>query len=201
VTLAAGLEILLRPYPGYGVNQTNSLETVRGAASSLLDRGADRIYLFNYMDSQTAMDDLANYPALLHECGDLATLAGKPRRHVVTYADTWAPGEPHGSTLPLEVGPGRWAAIRIQTGPKPQGQAAEVALGIEGGAAGIAQWQVRLNGARLEHAGALPARKPGPAAPLHGWRVPADALQRGHNLVEVQATEAGRIAWAEVAVS
>ncbi len=202
VTLAAGLEILLRPYPGYGVNQTNSLETVRGAAASLLDRGADRIYLFNYMDSQTAMDDLANYPALLRECGDLATLAGKPRRHVVTYADTWAPGEPHGSALPMDVGPGRWSAIRIQTGPKPLGQAAEAALGIEGtGGQKAAEWQVRLNGARLEHSGELAARKPGPAAPMHGWRVPPEALQRGHNLVEVHATDAGRIVWAEISVS
>ncbi len=94
VTLAAGLELLLRPYPAYRPIPMNSIETVRGAAASLLERGADRVYLFNYMDSQTQMPDAENYPALLHECGRLETLAGKARRHVVTYADTSAPGEP-----------------------------------------------------------------------------------------------------------
>ena len=32
------------------------------------------MYLFNYMDSQTAIDDLQNYPALLRQIGSLETL-------------------------------------------------------------------------------------------------------------------------------
>lgn len=91
VTLAAGFEILLCPYPGYSVQSkgsiiaqhTNSLETTRGAAASALDRGADCIYLFNYMDMETAMDDLHNYPALLREVGSLETISEKTR-HMLT---------------------------------------------------------------------------------------------------------------------
>ena len=101
VTLAAGLEIHIRPYWAHprfrGLR--NSLETVRGAAISLLDRGVDRIYLFNYFDmGPEAASDSAlaisprNYLALLREAGSVKTMAGKPRRHVVTYSDTWAPG-------------------------------------------------------------------------------------------------------------
>ena len=52
VALATGLEVLIQSYLGCSSgNQTNSLETVRGASASMLDRGADRICLFNYMDS------------------------------------------------------------------------------------------------------------------------------------------------------
>jgi hypothetical protein len=31
----------------------------------MLDRGADRVYLFNYMDSETAQSDMENYSRLL----------------------------------------------------------------------------------------------------------------------------------------
>lgn len=117
VVLAAGLELLLRPYHAYRPLQFNTLEMVRGAAASLLSRGADRVYLFNYMDADTAMPDLANYPKLLRECGALPTLAGKPRRHIVTYSDTYAPGEAQGSQLPKSIRPGDWASFRVHVGP------------------------------------------------------------------------------------
>ena len=44
VMLAAGLEVLIRPYPAASAGFTNNAETVRGAAASLLHRGADLIY-------------------------------------------------------------------------------------------------------------------------------------------------------------
>jgi hypothetical protein len=117
VTLAAGLELLLRPYHAYRPLQFNNLETARGAAASLLSRGADRVYLFNYMDSETSMPDHENYPNLLRECGSLTTLAHKPRRHIVTYSDTYAPGEAQGAQLPKSLRPGDWASFRVHVGP------------------------------------------------------------------------------------
>lgn len=63
------------------------------------------LYLYNYFDCVTCMDDLENYPTLLREVGELDTLRGKPRRHVVTYSDTWAVGEPAGYLLPATVTP------------------------------------------------------------------------------------------------
>jgi hypothetical protein len=44
VMLAAGLEFLIRAFSDSKLFQTNSLETVRGAAISYLARGVDRIY-------------------------------------------------------------------------------------------------------------------------------------------------------------
>jgi len=123
VTLAAGLEINLRPtpkvWPKYGAGFTNTAETVFGAASSLLHRGADRIYLFNYMDSVTTVSNPEDYPRILNSAGALETAAAGSRRHIVTYSDTWAPGEPQAFPLPETCRKGKTAAFRIHIGPKP----------------------------------------------------------------------------------
>ena len=200
VTLCAGLEVLLRPYPDWPLFETNSLETVRGAAASLLDRGADRIYLFNYMDSQTAIDDLHDYPALLREAGSLDTLRGKPRRHVLTYADTWAVGEPRAIPLPAVIPAGRWQAFRLHTGPKPESGSARVALGIERHTpSGDGALEVRVNGEGCVDAGLVELPKPCPGRPAHTVDLPLRALNRGYNVIEVRAAEDIEVHWVEIA--
>ena len=47
----------------------------------------------------------------------LTTLVGKPRRHIVTYSDTYAPGEAQGSQLPKTLRPGDWTSFRVHVGP------------------------------------------------------------------------------------
>jgi hypothetical protein len=130
VTLAAGLEINVRPDP-WTLEQKNSLETTRGAAISLLDRGADRIYLFNFMDDPTGAVPLLSrdYPALLRQVGSIETMAGLPRRHLLTFADTWATGEPPALPLPAHCEAGRWRAFRLPIGPAPGTGRAQVRLG------------------------------------------------------------------------
>lgn len=199
-TLAAGLEILCRPYPEFAANQTNSLETVRGMAAAMLDRGADRVYLFNYMDSETAMDDLVNYPTLLRETGRLETLRGKPRRHVVTYADTWAPGEAQAALLPRRCGAGAWSAFRVATGPKPDAGQALIRLGIEGPAEdAVRAWEVRLNGEVCPFRGPAEKLRPGPTAPWYAFEAPLAAVHQGCNLVEVLSKSEGTVVWVEMA--
>ena len=199
VTLAAGLEVLLRPSPHWPLYQTNSLETARGAAASLLDRGADGVYLFNYMDSQTAIDDLENYPTLLCELGSLETLADKPRRHVLTFSDTWAPGEPRAYPLPATIPADGWHAFRIHSGPKPARGTVTVGLGIEGQTrAGEQGLQVLLNGAACPCAGRVSLPKPAPECPVYGFSVPLDAMQRGYNLIELHTREPLTVVWVEL---
>jgi hypothetical protein len=183
VTLAAGLELLLRPYHAYRPLGYNTLETVRGAAASLLARGADRVYLFNYMDSQTAMPDLQNYPALLRECGALATLAGKRRRHVITYSDTDAPGEPQGAQLPRTLAANDWATFRIHVGP-PLNSAT---LRIQMEAASLRS--VRVNG---EPCQARPVEEK-----FQCWQCPAPLS--GLAVIDVQAGRGGTVHWVEIA--
>ncbi|MCC6393187.1 MAG: hypothetical protein IT167_21480 [Bryobacterales bacterium] len=191
VTLAAGLELLLRPYAGYRPLQFNSIETVRGAAASLLDRGADRVYLFNYMDSQTEMLDRENYPTLLRESGQLATLAGKQRRHVVTYADTWAPGEASAAQLPKKVDAGQWAAFRLHVGPRLS--RARIRLEVEGGEIS----ELRANGDLCKPEGREEDGKPGPAAGFACWDAPPGL--NGFVVVDLRAGSACVIHWVEVA--
>jgi hypothetical protein len=201
VTLAAGLEVLLRAYPESKLFQMNTLETVRGMACSMLDRGADRVYLFNYMDSETAMDGLENYPRLLREAGDPATMAGKARRHAVTFADTWAPGEARAAALPIQCEPGRWQAVRVHTGPKPAAGRVEARIGLEGVTeAGVKTWEMRVNGTVCSLRGPLAGLRPGPPTGVFAFDVPPAAMNRGYNLIELRPGQSGRIVWVEFAV-
>jgi len=192
VILAAGLELLLRPYHSYRPLQFNSIETVRGAAASLLARGADRVYLFNYMDSQTEMSGPENYPALLRECGRLDTLKGKHRRHVITYSDTWAPGEPQGAQLPKSLGPKEWASFRLHVGPRLA--SASVRLELED--CDIAE--LRVNGKLCKAAAKESVTAPAPSRGFQSW---AAADLENFVVVDVQASGAGKVHWVEIAGS
>ena len=198
VKLAAGLEVLARPYHDFKI-QTNSHETVRGAAATLLDRGADRIYLFNYMGYGGVMEGFEDYAGLLREAGSVATLAGKPRRHITTYADTWAPGEPHLQQLPVNCVPKEWNAFRVPTGPKPASGAAVARLGIPGGV-DAKGWEVRANGDLCQFSGMVKPEYCRPDDPMFEFRIPASAMNRGYNLIEVLPQAEGKIVWVEVAI-
>ncbi len=200
VVLAAGLELGLNAFPGSVAAggrpfQTNSLETVRGSAAAYMAQGADRIYLFNYMDSQTAMDDMTTYPALLREIGDASAMAGKARRHVVTYQDTWAPGEKAAYKLPVEVEAGRWFGIRVPVGEVAVGARAAVRLGVKGGDA--TKWEVRCNGVLAGFDRMEDGLKPGPNCPVYRF---AGTLGSAEAVVDVKAASAGRVEWVEVFV-
>lgn len=199
--LGAGLELGLNPHlasktfegKAFGYN---TLKTVRGAASAFLEQGADRVYLFNYMDSETAIEDLKEYPPMLREAGQLRTLDGKPRRHVVTYTDTWAPGEPQAYLLPAVFEAGRWRAFRVATGPAEVKLRVKVRIGLKGEIGG---WVVRVNGVEATLVGLEQPERPWSDLPVYGFAVPAEALRDGDTVVEVTARGAGTVEWVEVA--
>ncbi len=191
VLLAAGLEVLIRPYHEYKI-QMNRLETVRGAAAAFLARGADRVYLFNYMDSLKPNPDMDFYPQLLRECGSLATLAGKPRRHVVTYSDTWAPGEAQGTQLPKTVAAGGWTAFRVYVGPK----LVDARLRMELPDAA----EVHVNGAAeaLGEPREVPVGElvPGPVGRTLEWKLGA---VMDWVVLNIRLPKGGKIQWVEIA--
>jgi hypothetical protein len=198
VELCAGLEVLVRPYPASALRQTNSIETVRAAALSLLQRGADRIYLFNYMDSETTIDQNEDYPRLLREAGDPA----KPRRHILTYADTWAVGEPQPAALPAAVEANHWHAFRLHIGPRPAAGRAWAVLAFDpaGGAAGEAA-TIRVNGEACSAAEPAALAKPCPVEPAWRYRIPSAALQDGYNVIEILAAAPLTVNWVELAIN
>jgi hypothetical protein len=194
VRLRAGLELGLNAFQGSVAAggrpfQSNSIETVRGSAHAYLSQGADDIYLFNYMDSQTAMDDNSRYGELLREAGRLDTLRGKPRRHVVTYQDTWAPGEKPAYKLPVETEAGRWFAIRIATG---EGAISKIRIGVRG--ADASSWNVRVNGEPAAFARVETDLKPGPDTPVYTFSVKAAGPDV---VVDTQAGAKTRVEWME----
>lgn len=198
VTLAAGLELGLNAFWGSVATggrawQSNSLESVRGAAAAYLHQGADRIYLFNYMDSDTTLDDPSGYSALLRECGEASTLAGKTRRHVVTYQDTWAPGEIPAAPLPADLGPQRWRAFRLATGPFDAKLQPVIWLGIK---SGQSKFQVRCNGELCSPISQVETRKPGPNTPCSSFAV--KNWRGGDVVIEVTAETETRLEWVEL---
>ena len=204
VMLAAGLEVLIRPYPAASAGFTNNAETVRGAAASLLHRGADLIYLFNYMDSETTPSNSEDYARILREAGSMETATAHPRRHVVTYSDTWAPGEPEVYALPAQCSRGQTAAYKIHIGPRPTTGDVRVFVGLgEEGDRDTKLLEVRVNG---EPCSASKSAAPQYIHPvvqtMAGFDVPMAAIKEGYNMVEVASSAAApcQIVWMEIMV-
>jgi hypothetical protein len=174
----------------------NDLKTVRGAAAAFLEQGAERVYLSNYMDSQTAIEDLAEYPPMLRECGRLETLAGKARRHVLTYTDTWAPGEAQSYLLPATIEPGQWRTFRIATGPADPRLKARVRLGVDRDAS---TWTVYTNALRCAFAGVDKPEAAWPETPVYAFEMPQRAERPGETVIEVKAGARGTVHWVEIA--
>ncbi len=212
VTLAAGLDRFLLEYynPPYPPYPENSLQTARGAAISLLDRGADRIYLFNYFQgipqSECDPDGAVhprNFPALLRELGSIEAMAGKPRRHVITYGDTWALGEPRAIALPAT--PNQYEAtkeFRVHIGPKPESGKVMLALGIQKEARITKKTlEVRVNGDLCGLIGPVKLPVPGPRIPVYGFEVPLSTVKRGNNLIEIMPRTKITVGWVEMKIT
>lgn len=198
VTLAAGLETRLLPYPGYPV-QCNSLETLRGVAASALYRGADLIYLFNYMDL-TPDYEPAVLSKLINELGSLDTLQNKSRRHVITFADTWAVGETRAISLPAVCQENGWVDFRVHIGPKPTTGEVKVVFGIESGAVDPQTITLIVNGQSVEYCGIVDLPAPKPQCPAHGFSVPLSALNNGYNVLMLNSKSEIKIGWVEILI-
>ena len=117
IVLAAGGEILLRAYPGANAIE-NDIASARGFAAASLHRGADQIYLFNYMDPEPMKGEPGAYRTLLEKGLSLDVVTTAPRRHVVTYRDTVPTGMSNDAALPVEGNKG--GTFRIYSGPTPK---------------------------------------------------------------------------------
>jgi hypothetical protein len=199
VELCAGMEVLLRPYPESKLFQTNSLETMRGAACSFMNRGADQIYLFNYMDSVTTIDKAEDMPQLLRETGNLQAMEAQPRRIVLTYADTLAMGETQVAALPADIATEGWKTFRLHIGRRPVAGNAFVILafhpdkGVKGNAV-----SVHINGVNCIGTEAVTLLKPCPEEQAWRYSAPVNALVDGYNIIELQSKMALTVIWVEI---
>jgi hypothetical protein len=118
---------------------------------------------------------------------------------MITYADTWAPGEPSTHQLPARCAPKEWNAFRIATGPRPVSGRAVARLGIQG-TADAKSWEVRVNGELCSFAGMVKPDHCRPDDPMFEFLVPPSAVNRGYNLIEVLPQAEGKIVWVEMAM-
>jgi hypothetical protein len=198
VRLAAGLEILARPYAKANmIFQTP--QTAAGAAAAALYGGADVVYLFNFFydmpGQRTKMWTQEEANRTLRAMASLETLKVLPRRHLLTYRDTRAPGEAHNETLPAS---GSLAIFRLQTGPRPTGRRVQVVLGFEL----PTDKPILLTPPRLRVNSILCEGTPEVQGSLATYAVPEAALADEIHTIEVEADEGKtfKIVWAEIAI-
>lgn len=202
ITIAAGGEILLRPYPS-GQSTANDIESARGFAAGAWHRGAGQIYLFNYMDPAPMAGGPEAYRELLTEGLGTDAVYRLPRRHLVTYRDTVPSGMSSGAQLPRQISEA--PSFQIYTGPVPERGRVTFRVGL---APMDAVAAVRCD-ARINDADCVPAADhdnremyPGVARLLQ-FDCPLSALKPGYNTFSVKpsgGTADAQAVWAEVRI-
>ncbi len=211
VLLAAGMEILVSPYPQAwsAGRMTQTPETVRGAVVSALHRGADRIYLYNFMDKGNSTLEMMEFQeserhAIMSQIGDLETAIKHSRRHVVTFADMAATGQPRATALPAECKKDQPAIFRIHIGLIPVTGEAYVYFGlgtdekIDGEI-----FDVRVNGEPCRY---IPNKTPGTTHPIVkqilGYQIDPADLNHGYNVVEIipKTESTYTVVWVEIKI-
>ena len=202
VVLAPALEHNSRAWPT-ATTVPNDLAVARGFAASAWSRGADSLYLFNWMDSETRPVSAADYARLLRE-GLAADVAGAaPRRHPSTYRDTVPAGFSQQAQLPVEATAG--GSFRLHIGPRPTtGRAALICGLAPRDQAAAATFAATANGRPLPPPEELRDRR-GVGGTAYALRFPCPpaALRDGYNdftLRQVGGPTAQQIVWVELRV-
>ena len=216
VLLGPALEPRVKPYLRYplpkemrGQGFVVSPELVRGAAATYLNQGADRVYLMNYFDDRADLNGrvLLKECGLLNDVGSLEAMSGKTRRHMVTFPDMTAPGQPSGEVLPLVPyidyeGDPYFGQLRINTGPKPGTEHATVVLEFGEETDGPpADFELYVNGHRATHSGPYETELPRPLRGGHGFTLDPDALYGSDNVLELMSDQPWSVHWVEIVLS
>jgi hypothetical protein len=184
-------------------------EYLRGAAAAAFHQGADRVYLFNhcYFESEFARRD--RYCRILESIGSPAALAGKPRRHAITYPEITAPDESAGAVLPVTLSASKTATLHTNTGPIPDMEWAAVVLGFDrqGKSPHPLDLEVRVNGAVSHYLavvspGEPPGDLPAMTEPRMSFIIPKGAVIVGRNTTEISCSRGeGTIVWCEIYIA
>ena len=203
VTVAPGLEFNSRPWPG-GAAVANDLAAARGFAAASRQRGADSLYLFNWMDSQTRPVGEDDYARLLREGLSAEAVQKAPRRHPVCFRDTVPAGFPNGVCLPVEAPAG--GSFSLQLGPRPAAGSVWAVVGLaKRDGLGEASLTGTLNGTPLG-----PAQTADDISHVGGGAVralklpcPLDAVRAGRNdlfLQQPAGQPAQQLVWVEIRI-
>lgn len=222
--IAAGTDLWIRCTPG-GRHMGSNIETLRGFTASMLDRGADQIYLFNHF----APVDLPPYywakerrgeqvyHDMLSQVGDLDSAINNPRRHVLTFHDPVPPGSSYRPLLPAHITSQKPAILRIHTGPKLESGSYVIRVGLDESPDLLdARLTVKVNGtacqtiddltkpgefALSEEARSKPMLSVAEVAPrVMQFEAPLASVRRGYNQIEISIQQGGnqQAIWLEV---
>ncbi|NLS98094.1 MAG: hypothetical protein GXX96_38685 [Planctomycetaceae bacterium] len=201
VVVAPGLEFNARPWPGAPA-AANDLASARGFAASAYERGADSLYLFNWMDSQTRPVAESKYALLLRDGLSREVVQNAPRRHPVCFRDTVPARFPNGAQLPVDAAAGGDFQIHVGTRPKSGKAWAIAGLARRDGVA-EARLEGSLNGRELGPAENVPDLGGFGGGTVRAVRFPCplDAVNEGNNKLQIRQTGGGpsqQIVWVEI---
>jgi hypothetical protein len=179
----------------------NSLETLKAAGRSFLDRGADAVYLFNYMDGQDFAYDEAGYREIINTLGDYDKMSRGLRRYILTFSDRRPEGVVSNERLPVELEKDAFHGYRLHTGKLQEGDPGLAVLSFLPGCENPENCvEVYINGHKCALKGLCESAAPVPANPLFAWGIPEEALKDGYQLVETRAKKDGAVLdWVEIA--
>ncbi|MHB8866653.1 MAG: glycoside hydrolase family 10 protein [Pirellulaceae bacterium] len=203
VTIAPGLEYNARPWPG-ATAVANDLACARGFAASAYGRGADSLYLFNWMDSETRPVELTDYQVLLRDGLSPQAVLHATRRHPVCYRDTVPADVPSGVQLPVDAQVG--GSFEIHIGPQPDSADVWAIAGLSAlDPSGDTRWEASLNDHALETAERFMAIEElggGPACAIR-FACPPDAVAQGYNKLSIRRVAGStdqQIVWVELRI-
>ncbi len=201
VVVAPGLEFNARPWPGAAA-VANDLASARGFAASVYHRGAESLYLFNWMDSQTRPVAESKYALLLRDGLTREVVQNAPRRHPVCFRDTVPSGFPNGAQLPADTGNER--SFQIHVGAKPKSGKAWVVVGLaQRDGVAEAGLEASLNDRELgaaENAPDLGGLGGGTVRAVR-FPCPLDTVSDGYNKLHIRQAGGGspqQIVWVEI---
>ncbi len=201
VVVAPGLEFNARPWPG-GPAVANDLASARGFAASAYRRGADSVYLFNWMDSETRPVAESKYALLLRDGLSEKVVQNAARRHPVCFRDTVPPGFPNGAQLPVDAVVG--GDFQIHVGTRPKSAVAWAIAGLAGrDGAAEARLEASLNGRDLGPAENDPDLGGFGGGTVRALRFacPLDTVNDGYNKLHIRQIGGGpaqQIVWVEI---
>lgn len=202
VVIAPGLEHNVRGYPSGGA-VPNSLESCRGFAAASWHRGADQIYLFNFMDSGTIPVSTSDYRILLEQGLGLDISTSLPRRHIQAFRDTVPSGVSNGVVLPVNGRSG--GTFNLYIGPAPKTGSATFIAGLaQQESIATAIFDAFINGQPCTAAEDRPEPGQYPSvARAAQFACPLDALKDGYNEIRIQQRPEQpeqQIIWAEIQI-
>ena len=115
ILVTADIENAISSFPCAHPSPVITLEQMRGAAWAALHRGADDIYIFNFMSRRS---DSANR-AMFEDCGSIETLRGKNRTFKITWDDVEIPIRERDEMNRIPGYKEKWFAEKMSDGTYP----------------------------------------------------------------------------------